>query len=227
MDAKRQKLHNIIGSGILLGLFAVAGTGLLAVTDVLTQERIKEEIAKARLRTLQSLIPPERYDNDINHDVIKVSAPTALGNNNAAVYRARQQGQPVAAVLSVVAPDGYNGAIDLLVGIYTDGSVAGVRVTRHRETPGLGDAIEVERNDWILGFTGRSLGQPPRSQWTVRKDGGAFDQLTGATITSRAVVKAVKKSMIYFEREQAALFAAPPAQAAGADERTPGDEARP
>ena len=114
---------------------------------------------------------------------------------------------PVAVVLALIAPDGYGGPIKLLVGINADGSLAGVRVVNHHETPGLGDAIDTRRSNWILGFTGRSLGDPSPAQWAVRKDGGVFDQFTGATITPRAVVKAVKRALVYFEAHRDTLFA--------------------
>jgi electron transport complex protein RnfG len=123
------------------------------------------------------------------------------------VYRARLHGEPVALVIAAVAPDGYSGTIRLLVGINVDGSLSGVRVVAHRETPGLGDAIEEERSDWILGFTGKSLQNPPLQKWAVKKDGGAFDQLTGATITPRAVVKAVRQALLYYRDQKDALFA--------------------
>jgi len=117
------------------------------------------------------------------------------------------QGEPVALVIEALAPDGYSGTIRLLVGINIDGSLGGVRVVAHRETPGLGDAIEEERSDWILGFTGKSLQDPPLQKWAVKKDGGAFDQLTGATITPRAVVKAVRQALLYYRDQKDALFA--------------------
>ena len=123
------------------------------------------------------------------------------------VYRARRDGAPVALVLTAVAPDGSSGPIELLVGVNADGTVAGVRVLAHRETPGLGDPIEASRSDWVLAFAGRSLGDPPPAGWTVRRDGGAFDQFTGATITPRAVVHAVRRVLEYVGANQEALYA--------------------
>jgi electron transport complex protein RnfG len=122
------------------------------------------------------------------------------------LYRAYRNGRPVAVLGTPVAPDGYSGSIRLLIGLYADGTLAGVRVLAHRETPGLGDFIEASRSDWILGFAGKSLHDPTASGWAVRKDGGVFDQFTGATITPRAVVKAVHRFLIYYEQQRERLF---------------------
>jgi len=197
----------ILVSALFLLLFAVVGSGMVALTFDGTRERIADNERRALLQRLDEVISAERHDNDIFNDVIYVTDSELVP-----VYRARKDGTPVAVVLAPVAPDGYSGAIRLLVAINVDGSLAGVRVARHQETPGLGDAIEAERSDWILDFTGKSLGKPPLEAWKVRRDGGVFDQFTGATITPRAVVKAVRKALLYFEAKQKALFAQPPAQ---------------
>jgi electron transport complex protein RnfG len=197
----------LIGA-LILGLFSVAGTGLVALTYKGTAERIAENERQALLRSLHQLVTPEEHDNDIYADTIVVQDKSLLGSNNGiSVYRARMGGQPVAAVIASSAPDGYNGTIKLLVGIRYDGTLAGVRVVGHRETPGLGDSIEVERSDWILGFNGRSLQNPETDGWGVKKDGGMFDQFTGATITPRAVVKAVYNTLRYYQQHREALFA--------------------
>lgn len=210
VPAATVRLQQILLTAVLLGLFAVLGTGLVALTFDNTHERIAANERAALLRNLHVLIPPERHDNDLFNDVIEVTAPDLLGSAApVAVYRARKDGWPVALVIAATAPDGYSGPIRLLVGINADGTLAGVRVVNHRETPGLGDAIEASRSDWILGFDGRSLGDPPEAQWAVRRDGGYFDQFTGATITPRAVVKAVKKALLYFQRHSQRLFAEP------------------
>lgn len=200
--------HILITAAILL-LFAVLGTGLVAFTYDNTHEIIEANERAALLENLHALVPPERHDNDLVKDTLQVREPIQLGTDEpVTVYRARKAGQPVAAILTPVAPDGYNGDIKLLVAINADGRLAGVRVTAHRETPGLGDGIEASRSDWILKFTGRSLADPDEKRWAVKKDGGAFDQFTGATITPRAVVKAVKKALIYFQQNRQTLFAA-------------------
>jgi electron transport complex protein RnfG len=147
-------------------------------------------------------------DNDMVTDLIRVREPALLGGAETTVYRGRKDGQPVALVLTPVAPDGYSGPIRLLVAVHRDGSLGGVRVLSHKETPGLGDRIEEEKSDWILGFSGRSLQDPAPSEWKVKKDGGAFDQFTGATITPRAIVKAVRKTLEYVEKQGDRLYRA-------------------
>lgn len=194
-----------LAAALLTG-FAVLGTGLVAVTHVTTRDNIAEQQRQALLDSLNEIVPAQRYDNDLARDTRQLDAPQLVRNGPATAYFARRDGQVVAVVLSAVAPDGYSGKIALLVGIYRDGSVAGVRATRHRETPGLGDAIEVDKSDWIRQFEGRSLGQPARPEWAVKKDGGEFDQLTGATITPRAVIAAVARSLEYFEQNKAQLL---------------------
>jgi electron transport complex protein RnfG len=194
-------------SAALLGLFAVAGTSLVALTYEGTAAQIAENERQALLRNLHSLIPPERHDNDVFADRIEVLAPEALGSKTpVTVYRARRGKIPVAAVLTPVAPDGYGGDIRLLVAVEYDGRLAGVRVMGHKETPGLGDRMEAEKSDWILGFSGLSLGNPPADKWKVKKDGGVFDQFTGATITPRAVVAAVSRTLHYYEEHREELF---------------------
>lgn len=196
-------------AGILAG-FAVFGALLVAITWESTAERIAENERAYLMRTLADVLPEGAYDNALHEDFITVTNSELLGTSApVTVYRARLRNRPVAVVMAPVAPGGYSGPIRLLVGILADGTVSGVRVVSHRETPGLGDKVEVERDDWILGFEGRSLGQPPREAWAVRRDGGVFDQFTGATITPRAVVSAVRDALIYFEANRDALFAAP------------------
>jgi len=194
-------------AGAVLSGFALAGSALVAYVHQQTRARIAANESAATRRLLDDILPPGRHDNDMVRDTLQVTAPEMLGSEAPlTVYRARRNGKPVAAVLTVVAPDGYNGAIRLLVGIARGGELLGVRVLSEHETPGLGDRIEAGKSDWIRQFRGRSLGDPPQAQWRVRKDGGAFDQLTGATITPRAIVKAVRGSLIYFRRHRTELF---------------------
>jgi len=190
----------------ILLLFAVIGTAMVAATYEGTRDRIAANERETLLRKLNQLIPPGSYDNELLDDSIELPAGE-LADRPLRVYRARLQGQPVAVVMNTIAPDGYSGSIHLLVGINHDGTVAGVRVVAHRETPGLGDGIDEERSDWIYGFNGRSLDDPTYARWAVRKDGGVFDQFTGATISPRAVVKAVHAALLYYRAHRDALFA--------------------
>ena len=197
-------------SAILLGLFALVGTGIVAVIFTGTEDRIAAAERAFMLRSLHAVIPSTMHDNDIFTDMISVTSPELLGTTeNVPVFRARKNGKPVALAIIPIAPEGYVGPIKLLVAIAVDGTVLGVRVLSHRETPGLGDGIEEKRTDWILGFDGHSLSNPEGKGWRVRRDGGKFDQFTGATITPRAVVKAVYNALKYFERNRDRLFQQP------------------
>lgn len=199
--------HMIIAAAIL-GIFAIICAGLVAVTFDNTKQQIATNEREALIASLHTLITPEQHDNDLYSDTIAVQSKELLGTAKpVTVYRARKHGMPVAAIIASVAPDGYSGSINLLVAIYYDGRIAGVRVTSHKETPGLGDLIEPEKSDWINNFRGKRLSNPDTEGWHVRKDGGIFDQFTGATITPRAVVKAVHNTLKYFEANKQALFA--------------------
>lgn len=204
---------NAARMGALLAAFAVLSTAVLAFTYLQTKKIVDRNEAAALLERMDAVIPKDRYDNELLKDSITVRSPEYLGTNApVTVYRARRQGRPVGVIFRAVAPNGYSGNITLLVGIYADGRIAGVRVLNHRETPGLGDPIEVERSPWILSFDGKSLQNPPPNRWAVRKDGGAFDQFTGATITPRAVVGAVKRALQFYESRRDELFARPAEQ---------------
>ncbi|MCP5303932.1 MAG: electron transport complex subunit RsxG [Chromatiaceae bacterium] len=197
----------VIISGLLLGLFGVLGATMVGLSHEVTAERIAHNEREALLTQLHLLVPAGQTDNDMLSDMIEVSAPAQLGAPLTRVYRARRAGEPVAAVLSPVVTQGYNGPIKLIVAIRHDGTLAGVRVLSHHETPGLGDKIEAERSDWILGFDGKSLDAPAAGRWKVQRDGGVFDQFTGATITPRAVVRGVRSSLEYFADHREQLFA--------------------
>lgn len=194
-------------SAILLGLFAVLGVGMVSLTYNSTAERIELNNREMLLKSLHQLIQPEQHDNDIFNDTIAVTDKVLLGSKNpVTIYRARMNRQAVAVIINAVAPGGYSGNIHLLVAIQFDGQVAGVRVVKHRETPGLGDAIQISRSNWILSFNGKSLRNPGTKGWAVKRDGGEFDQFTGATISPRAIVKAVHNSLIYFKQHKESLF---------------------
>ncbi|SFF42265.1 electron transport complex protein RnfG [Fontimonas thermophila] len=200
-------LTQMTRSGLVLAAFAAIAATLLASTYALTADRIRAAEQQRLLRQLEAVLPAGAYDNDVASDIIRRPIAELRADAPVTIYRARRGGTPVAAVLTVTAPDGYGGPIELLVGIGADGRLTGVRVTAHQETPGLGDKIEIDRSDWIRAFTGRSLTDPPPPRWAVRKDGGVFDQFTGATITPRAVIKAVRQALEYFEHHRADIFA--------------------
>ena len=195
-------------AALILTGFSVVGAGLVAVTYNGTKDIIAEAQRAALEASLNQLVPADRYDNRLVEDAIEVVAPEWLGTDQpVTVYRARKNGQPVALFATPYALDGYSGPIQLLIGVYADGTLAGVRVLAHKETPGLGDAIDEKRSPWILAFTGKSLGNPPLERWKVKKDGGIFDQFTGATITPRAVVKATGRFLEYVQGHRDLLFA--------------------
>jgi len=188
-------------------LFAALGAALVGLTFIQTEDDIKYNEKLTLLRKLNNIIPAESYDNDLLLDTIIIKPSSLLSTKEESLaYRARKNNQNVAVVFSSIAPNGYNGSIHLLVGVKADGKLAGVRVVKHRETPGLGDVVEISRSNWILGFDNKSLSDPDDKGWKVKRDGGVFDQFTGATITPRAVVKAVHNALLYFEQNHKILF---------------------
>ena len=203
-------VRHMIISAVLLGLFAIVGTAMVALIHDATAERIAANHREFLLKSLHILVPPEQHDNDLFTDVITVTNKELLGTHKPVrVYRARRNESPVAAIINAVAPDGYSGSIELLVAIRYDGTLAGVRVVKHKETPGLGDGIDASRSDWILAFNNRSLMVPEKKGWAVKRDGGIFDQFTGATISPRAIVNAVYRSLLYFDTHKDELFEMP------------------
>lgn len=197
---------NMLISGTLLGAFAIAGTALVAFTFDTTAEHIAHNKREYTLSKLHELISPDEHDNKLESDTIEITDSRLGSTQKMLVYRARKEEQPVAAIVQTIAPDGYSGTIEMLVAIRMDSTLAGVRVVAHKETPGLGDAIEIRKSDWIRQFEKRSLEQPNPEHWKVKRDGGAFDQITSATISSRAVVKAVYNTLQYFKEHRQELF---------------------
>jgi len=197
----------VLTTALLLMVFAIAGSAVVGLTYETTYETIKRNEQRVLLRKLNTILSPSEYDNDLIEDQILLDQDILLGTSGPSkAYLAYKNSDPVAVVLSPLAPNGYSGPIDLLVGIYYDGTITGVRVVKHRETPGLGDAVESQRSDWILGFDDKSLEAPASQKWKVKRDGGEFDQFTGATITPRAVVKAVHSALLYFQQHRKELF---------------------
>lgn len=209
---------SISRNSIMLGLFAVLTTALIAGTYLGTRDKIIESQRKAQEKALLQIVPDQRHNNSMLDDTYPVTAAAeGLGlKSEQQVFIARQDAAVVAVIVPVTAPDGYSGAIDLIVGINRDGTIAGVRTLTHKETPGLGDKVDLKKSDWILSFNGTSLRRPALEQWGVKKDKGYFDQFTGATITPRAVTAAIKRSLQYFEANKTLLLA--PATAAPVSE---------
>ena len=203
------KLADAVGrNSLVLGLVALAVTLALAGTQLLTREEIAAQQRAAEARAYNEILPPARYDNALLDDFHLVEDRDLLGlQQPRKILVARLDGDAQAVIVPATAPDGYGGAIELIVGINADGTVAGVRVVAHKETPGLGDKIDARKSRWIDAFAGRSLADPAPAQWAVQKDGGVFDQFTGATITPRAVTAAVKRTLQFFEANREALLA--------------------
>lgn len=201
--------QSITRNSALLALFAVATALLLAGSYLLTKDRIAAEIRKAEEKALLQIVPRERHDNSMLDDTLGVGPQTSeLGlRTEKRIYLARKGGDVVAAIIPATARDGYSGDIDLVVGVNADGTIAGLRVLAHKETPGLGDQVNLNKSDWVLEFNGRSLQNPLPARWAVKKDKGEFDQFTGATITPRAVVAATKRVLEYAAHNSETLFA--------------------
>ncbi len=194
---------------LLLAGFALLASALLGLGDYSTRDTIKLRMEEDLRASLAEVVPDRLYDNNLLADTILVdSSGDGLGSDETQVYLARKQGKVNAVSFRLVAPGGYSGAINLIMGVDRNGKVLGVRVISHAETPGLGDKIEVSKSNWILKFDGQSLQNLTVEQWAVRKDGGIFDQFSGATITPRAIVKAVHQGLKFFNQHRSELLAA-------------------
>ena len=201
---------SIVRSGATLAFIAAICTALVAATYQATADRIAANEKALLEQSLQPAIGNLMFEGSISESRLDIEPPHELpGNDTAIIYRLFSEEEPVGALFAVTAPDGFSGPIRVLIGVAADGSVSGVRILQHRETPGYGDSIESNRSDWVYQFDGRSLGDPAIGQWQLRVDGGEFDQLTGASITPRAVLKAIRKVLVYFDANREALFAIP------------------
>ncbi len=210
---------SIVKTSITLGIFALLAALLLGIVNLSTAEKIQEQQLAAERRALGEVLPSSFHDNDLLSKPLPLSpltSSTPLANNYVAIellelsverqaYIALMGNTFSGAILPVEAHDAYSGDINLLVAILADGTVSGVRVLAHRETPGLGDKIDIQVSNWILGFDGKSLANPSLPQWKVIKDGGEFDQLVGATITPRAVINAVQRALQFFQLNRSTL----------------------
>lgn len=189
--------------------FAVIATAILASVFFMTHDAIVKSEEAEKMKLITQIVPTTLFDNDILQDKLDIAPNPLLGTENATVaYRARLKGEPSAVVLESIAPDGYSGKIFLILAVRANGELAGVRVVTHKETPGLGDYIELPKDPWIKGFDGKSREVYKDDDWKVKKDGGQFAYMAGATITPRAIVKAVNKTLIYYAENREALFAA-------------------
>lgn len=202
----KQLLRAISKPAALLAGFALLGAFALALVNSITLPRIQDNERAAMLATLNTLVDAAHYDNDLLASQQTLPAAEFGSAEPVTAYLATRQNRPVAALFIVTAPDGYSGNIRMVVGVYADQTLAGVRVLAHKETPGLGDKIDAAKSPWILQFAGKSLQLPTPEDWAVRKDGGSFDQFTGATITPRAVVGAVRRTLEWSQQHFDNLF---------------------
>ncbi len=193
----KELLKNISKPAIILALFGFVGVLLLSIVNQQTLARIADNERAAMMKLLMEVVDEGSHDNDLLNDKITLPANDFNSSEAVTVYRARKQGQPSAAIFVTNTLKGYNGSIQIVVGVRIDNTLSGVRVVKHKETPGLGDRMETRKSSWILGFNNTSLHQPELSQWAVKKDNGYFDQFTGATITPRAIVGAVRDVLIW------------------------------
>ncbi len=201
-----------IGLGAtVLALFATITSLAIGWTYLGTETEIELAVRRAEARQLMEIFPAGTHDNELVDDTFMLNAETSLLGlrQPRQGYRVRKAQRIVGVILPATARDGYSGDIRALVGIRSDGSVAGVRVVAHKETPGLGDKVDLRKSSWILGFNDRSLSNPSFGDWTVSKDGGAFDQFTGATVTPRAVILATRRALEYAELNKTTLFETP------------------
>ena len=188
-----------------ISIFAVVTAGLIAITQVMTADQISDNKRNEESRALHEIVPEGSTDTDLVSSKLVIEAPE-LGYQQATVYQAIKDGEVNTVILPVITPEGYSGDIALIVGINADSTVEGVRVLAHQETPGLGDKIDLKKSDWIKTFNGKTLDGPVDSNWAVKKDGGEFDQFTGATITPRAVVGAVGMAIRFFDLHKEELL---------------------
>lgn len=191
--------------GLILAFFGVLMTGMTALVNLLTKPTIAHQALLQQKSLFDQVIPASLYDNNMQQECYNVTNESLGTATPHRMYLARKDGQPVAAVVETTAPDGYSGAIQLLVAADFHGKVYGTRVLEQHETPGLGDKIEVRVSDWIKNFANQTINGPTDTRWAVKKDGGMFDQFTGATITPRAVVRSVKRTALFIETVPAQL----------------------
>lgn len=219
-------LNGISRNGLILGSFTLVTTLLITLTFWLTKPIIEQQQQRKVLQTLAEVLPENRWDNDLTNNCIVVT-DSALGKGPHKVYRAWLKGEPSALIIESTTPQGYSGNIKFLVSLLNGTRIGGVRALEHKETPGLGDKIEIRISDWILDFTGQTTAAISQSDWGVKKDGGKFDQFTGATITPRAVVVGVQNAVTWGVENYQQSFAAANACQAESDETFRGTTSEP
>lgn len=204
-------------TAFILLVFTLAFTALMAGVYQLTKPVLDATALDAKRRTIADVLPVEAYDNDMLTDAITLPPLPALGlPEPTQLFRARKAGEPVALVFESAASDGYSGEVRLIIAVRTDGRLEAVRVTAHKETPGLGDYIDPKKDKnksrpWIGQFNQIGFSEVSQDKWRVKKDGGAFDQRTGATISARAVTKAAGRGLVWANDRATALYALPAA----------------
>lgn len=202
--------RSVLRTGITLAMIAAVCTALVAATYQSTRDRIAANEKALLEQSLQPALAGLFYDSGVTESRLVIDPPHDLpGRDPAIIYRVFAEGEPAAALFVVTAREGFAGPIRILVGVDIDGTVTGLRILEHRETPGLGDKIEAARSDWVFQFDGRGLGNPDVARWAIEVDGGEFDQLTGASVTPRAVVKAVRDTLVYFSARRDEIFSRP------------------
>lgn len=200
----------VFKSGITLAVIAALCTSLVAATYHLTADRIAANDKALLEQSLHPALADLFFDGGVSESLLVLPPPHELpGSDEALIYRVYANEEPVAALFVVTARDGFSGPIRILVGVEITGVVTGIRILQHRETPGLGDKIVASRSDWVHQFAGRSIVDPAPGKWAISRDGGQFDQLTGASVTPRAVIKAMRDTLIYFDAHKAEIFDAP------------------
>ncbi len=220
-NKKEDKKESTMGQSILknafaLAVFAIITAGVIAVVQFNTQEKINKNVAEAQARALYEITPKHTVDNDLLSATLDLTSHKAKESMNinvlgdlpsgASAHFAQKDGKVHTVIFPAISPNGYTTDIHMVVGIKLDGSLAGVRIIKHKETPGLGDKVETKKSDWVHDFAGKSLTNPARDNWKVKKDGGIFDQFTGATITPRAVVGAVHQTLEFFANNKQQLL---------------------
>lgn len=205
--------QSVVRNGLILSAFAMLTSGLIGLTYFGTKQQIEHQQQQKLQGILNAIIPPASYNNQLANNCTQFTSLDYLGSDEPqTIFRAYLDGEPVAVAIETTAPDGYSGKIAIVVGLTDDADgntiISGVRVLEHKETPGLGDKIDLRVSDWVLSFADKVLNSSNANRFAVKKDGGQFDQFTGATISPRAVVKAVKRSAEYYQQNKAAIFAA-------------------